>query len=398
MIFREVVNLDAFGELLSLSEQDKSARGLLHTPKEIAQQPDTWKETFRHFKKHRAQIQEFLRFADSSQHLIVFLIGAGTSDYIGRSLASLLCRLWQCVVIPVPSTDLATHFEESILPGQSYLWISFSRSGASPETAVVLEKALETHPDIHHIVVSCNAKGRMILGSVGKKQVLNICLDETVNDQGLAMTSSFTNMVVFGQCLAHVQSTDNYEEILGQLVNAGKSFMGVAAGLAGKLAAGHYSKACFVGSGPLQAVAKEAALKLLELTAGEVFTMSESALGLRHGPMAALDKDTLLVCFVSGDSRIQKFEIDLLEEIGRKKLVQTRVAVARESSSALDKVAENVITPGTNSQVADDYRAPVDVIFAQMLGLFFSLNRGLKPDCPSPNGAISRVVEAVSIY
>jgi tagatose-6-phosphate ketose/aldose isomerase len=61
-------------------------------------------------------------------------------------------------------------------------------------------------------------------------------------------------------------------------------------------------------------------------------------------------------------------------------------------------VAENVITPGTNFQVADDYRAPVDVIFAQMLGLFFSLHRGLKPDCPSPNGAISRVVEAVSIY
>ncbi len=390
--------MDAFAELLGLSEHDKSARGLLHTPKEIAQQPVTWNETFRYFRERQAEILEFLRFANPSQPPIVFLIGAGTSDYIGRSLASLLSRLWHCVVLPVPSTDLATHFEEAILPGHSYLWISFSRSGASPETAVVLERALQTHPDIRHIVVSCNAQGRMILGAAGKKQVLPMCLDESVNDQGLAMTSSFTNMVVFGQCLAHVRSSDEYEPILAQLVDAGKSFMEVAADLASTLAAGHYTKACFVGSGPLQAVAKESGLKLLELTAGKVFTMSESALGLRHGPMAALDKETLLVCFVSGDPRIQKFEIDLLEEIGRKKLVETRIAVARESTSALDKVAEKVITPGTNFRAADDYRTPVDVIFAQMLGLFFSLNRGLKPDCPSPSGAISRVVEAVNIY
>jgi tagatose-6-phosphate ketose/aldose isomerase len=44
------------------------------------------------------------------------------------------------------------------------------------------------------------------------------------------------------------------------------------------------------------------------------------------------------------------------------------------------------------------YRPAVDVIFSQMLGLFSSIELGLKPDTPSPNGLISRVVEKFAIY
>ena len=55
--------------------------------------------------------------------------------------------------------------------------------------------------------------------------------------------------------------------------------------------------------------------------------MTESVLGLRHGPMAALDKQTLLVCFVSSDERKQKYEVDLLREIGAKGIVAKRVVV-----------------------------------------------------------------------
>lgn len=70
----------------------------------------------------------------------VFLIGAGTSDYVGRSLQHLLRRRWQCEVIVVPSTSLLTHAEEWVVLGEKYLWISFSRSGDSPEGVSVIEK------------------------------------------------------------------------------------------------------------------------------------------------------------------------------------------------------------------------------------------------------------------
>jgi tagatose-6-phosphate ketose/aldose isomerase len=48
--------------------------------------------------------------------------------------------------------------------------------------------------------------------------------------------------------------------------------------------------------------------------------------------------------------------------------------------------------------MADERRHPVDAMFGLLPGLFASLWQGLKPDAPSPNGAISRVVSEVKIY
>ena len=394
--------MNPLSALLALPQEEKLLRGLLHTPQEIAQQPETWLATYERFRERRAEIHQFLHSAgiggNPTRRPTVFLVGAGTSDYIGRSLAQLLRRLWQCEVLAVPSTDLLTHTDQWLVPGRAYLWISFSRSGESPEGVAVVESALKRHPNIHHLLVTCNAHARMLRIAAGHKQVLGIALPEEVHDRGLAMTSSFSNMVVFGQCLAHVQTLESNENILHQLVEAGTNFLGVAAASAANLAAGNFTKACFIGSGALKAVATESALKLLELTAGQIQTMSESALGLRHGPMAALDEQTLLVAFLSGDEKVLSYETDLLEEIGRKQLVTTRVVVSAAYGSRLDAEAEHVLRPSPSLAIADDYRPPLDVMFGQLLGLFFSISRGLKPDCPSPSGAISRVVQNVLIH
>ena len=391
--------MSALSELLVLPGSEKAARGLEHTPAEIAQQPEAWLSTFEVFRKKREQIAEFLALAGigAGPRPTVFLIGAGTSDYIGQSLTFLLRRCWNCEVMAVPSTDLLTHMDEWMIPEKKYLWISFSRSGDSPEGVAVLEGARKNHPEIHHLVVSCNAKGRMIRESADDPRVLGVCLDDAVNDRGLAMTSSFSNMVVFGQCLAHVNDVGTYEKVLSQLVAAGRDFLPRAADCASALAKDAYTKACFVGSGALRAVAKESALKLLELTAGKTLTMSESVLGLRHGPMAALDHGTLFVCFLSSSRRVQAYERDLLDEIGKKRLVGCRVVVGG-SEIGRDSLAEHYLESSAMSGLSDDYRTAVDVIFGQLLGLFGSLRWNLRPDFPSPNGAISRVVQGVNIH
>jgi tagatose-6-phosphate ketose/aldose isomerase len=402
MELRRELRVDALSELLRLPDSERDARGLAHTPAEIAQQPDTWITTFELFRRKQAEIAEFLSRAGLGAGLAskptVFLIGAGTSDYIGQSLTYLLRKCWHCEVIAVPSTDLLTHMDDMLIPERKYLWVSFSRSGDSPEGVAVLERARKISADIHHLVVSCNANGRMIRESVGDPRVSSVCLDDAVNDRGLAMTSSFSNMVVFGQCLAHVDDLARYEKVLWELVQAGKNLLPRAADCASALAKEGYTKACFVGSGPLRAVTKECALKLLELTAGKTLTMSESVLGLRHGPMAALDQATLFVCFLSGNRRVQQYERDLLDEIGQKQLVRSRIVVAGGGISRMDSFNEHCFMPATPSTLADDYRPVVDVIFGQLLGLFFSLQWKLRPDCPSPNGAISRVVQNVSIH
>lgn len=142
----------------------------------------------------------------------------------------------------------------------------------------------------------------------------------------------------------------------------------------------------------------ESALKLLELSAGNVQTMWQPTLALRHGPMAALDSDTLFISFLSSEHRRRRYELDLLEEIGNKHLVRSRVAIAAAPDTSLQQAAEYVLTSDEDLGIPDLYRSVIDVIFGQLLGLFSSLHYGLKPDSPSPNGAISRVVENVGIY
>lgn len=397
--------MDQLLRLLNLDEEEKARRGLVHTPGEIAQQPNTWAATFLRVQQQQVEIKSFLQLAgitpdhfESGPRPVVFLIGAGTSDYIGQALMHLLRQKWRCEVVAVASTDLLTGMEEYILRDQKYLWISFSRSGDSPEGVVTLEKALAEYPEIFHIVVSCNGEGRMVRAHRDDRRVFELLLDDAVNDRGLAMTSAFSNMVVCGQCLAHLWSLQEYERILHALMARGEEFLPAAADTAAALAQGPFTRACFIGASSLKAVSRESALKMLELTAGQIVTMSESTLGLRHGPMAALNEETLFVCFASSEGRRQQYEIDLLKEIGQKGVVRTRVAVGLNEESGIQGVAEHFLLPGPQPSIPDIYRPPLDVIFGQLLGLFFSIRCNLKPDRPSPTGVISRVVQNVTIH
>lgn len=394
--------MDPLSQLLHLPLSEKQERGLVHTPHEIAQQPGTWQKTFTQLEARLPELQKFLAKAgiggNAEARPIVFLIGAGTSDYIGHSLHLLLRQQWQCEVVPVASTSLLVDFAEWTLPDRPYLWISFSRSGDSPEGVAVLERALAECPNVAQLLVTCNAEGRMNQAVAGRENCFALVLDDATNDRSLAMTSSFTNMVLTGQILAHAQNLAAYRPILDSLVEAGVALLPRAAELASRLIATGFESACFVGSGALAGAAKESALKVLELTAGQIPTMSESTMGLRHGPMAALQRSTLFVALVASQPQQQRYALDLLKEIGSKELVETRVAVALEATDEIHQAAEEVLTPGVAVTVPDLYRPVLDVFLGQILGLLASIDHGLKPDAPSPSGAISRVVQNVGIY
>lgn len=395
--------IETLESLLNATDEEKTLRGTRYTPREIAQQPATWGKTFTILQEQQKGLQKFLEtcgfdLQTKSGNPPVFLIGAGTSDYIAHAVSYVLRQSWGCDVWAVPSTSLLTNLEDFIVPGRDSLWISFSRSGDSSEGLAVLEQALERYPWVRHLVITCNGKSGMAQACTGAPdRAFVLVLDESVNDRGLAMTSSFTNMVVAGQCLAHIANLQSYEEVLSDLSDAGMRLLKSISEKAPELVLKEFSKACFVGSGALHAVARESALKLLELTAGKIQTMSESTLGLRHGPMSALDGNTLSVSFLSRDARRRKYEVDLLEEIKTKRLGKLRVVVSPDSDENLNQLADEVLCLHT-PRLRDEYRPPLDVMLAQSVGLLTSLKLGLKPDCPSPNGAISRVVTHVNIY
>lgn len=380
---------------------EQKARGVFFTSREIAQQPETWGNTLQIFKKNQERICSFLESIGMLGLLegrpVVMLVGAGTSDYIGHALMLLLRQKWGCEVSACASTELLPNLDEYVVSGRRYLWVSFSRSGDSPEAVAVVERAIKLHPDIAHLVITCNAQAQLITVCKEAKHACAIVLDDEVNDRSLAMTSSFTNMVLMGQCLAHAWSIEEYSTILERLVRAGRGFMPRAKAEAERLSQLGFTRACMVGTGSLASVAKESALKVLEMTAGQMSTMSETVLGLRHGPMAALDAKTLFLCFVSGEERRANYAADLLREIGEKEITAERIAIG--PASAREKIAsycESYLA--VDDGLADDYRPVVDVIFGQLLGLYSSVARGLKPDSPSPGGVINRVVEKFRIY
>jgi tagatose-6-phosphate ketose/aldose isomerase len=223
-------------------------------------------------------------------------------------------------------------------------------------------------------------------------------LDDAVNDRGLAMTSSFSNLVIAGQFLAYIRTPEAYAPILEGLVDMGERLLPKAAELAATMAEKPVDQVCFLGTGALEAVSDESALKVLELNAGRIHTIAQSPLGLRHGPLSSLDSKTLVVAYVSGEEPRAQYEIDLLKELREKQLGSAMVVVAPNQDSRLSAVTPNVLSLGAPKGFPDTLRPPVDVMMGQLLGLFYSIRNGLAPDSPSPSGAISRVVSHVKIY
>ena len=394
---------DPLCALLDLPEQERNERGLQHTPREIWQQPDTWSKTYDRCRENQAALNDVLRRAGigrgSTSSPTVYLVGAGTSDYTGRALAPLLRRRWGCDVWPIPSTTLLTEFEEFHRPGREYLWISFSRSGESPEGVALLEQALDRHREIRHLVITCNQHGPMAqLCLRNPDRAVALVLDDAVNDRGLAMTSSFSNMVLAGQCVGHLEDIAQFGEVVAQISEAGRRFLPMAAETAATITSLGCTRSCFVGAGALRAVADECALKVVELSAGKVTTLAETPLGLRHGPLSSVDGQTLFVAFLSSESRRRGYELDLLREIDRKHLGRVRAVITARGDGDVSALVDYSLSLNCAADFPDHFRPVLDVMFGQLIGLFASMRCGLKPDQPSPGGTITRVVAPIKLY
>src|SRR5690606_32477877 len=83
----------------------------------------------------------------------------------------------------------------------------------------------------------------------------------------------------------------------------------------GALAARGFDRVAYLGSGVLQGLAREAALKLGELSNGAVATCYDSTLGFRHGPKTFVTANTLVAVFVSNDPLTRRYDLDLVDEL-----------------------------------------------------------------------------------
>jgi tagatose-6-phosphate ketose/aldose isomerase len=148
----------------------------------------------------------------------------------------------------------------------------------------------------------------------------------------------------------------------------------------------------YLGSGPFLGLAREAALKLLELTDGGLVTMFDSTLGFRHGPKTFVTGETLVVVFVSNDPLTRAYDRDMIEELRADGVAGAVIAV-----SAQGEIGDTVPVGGLERAADGDLLFPY-IVPAQLFALHASLARGLTPDTPNKAGTVSRVVAGVRIH
>jgi tagatose-6-phosphate ketose/aldose isomerase len=378
-------------------------RGYGHTLREIAQQPVTWQATAALMSRSTASLVALLKNSVAAARKgmprgQIVLTGSGSSVYIGECLALPLQSALRLPVQAFPSGLLLTHSAACLLPDVPGLVISFGRSGNSPESAATVDLLLKNAPAIRHLLITCNRDGRLATAYPADPRVLTLTLDDRTHDRSLVMTSSFTNMWLAARVLGLLDAPRSYARLVSRLENLARHVLSSRATDLARIAHVGCRRAVFLGTGPRHGSARESALKILEMTAGRIVSFAESFLGLRHGPVSGLDRETLVVAFLASDPIVRAFEVDVLRELNQKRLGGIRVIVGESIPRELlsrDDVA--VDCPGLRV-LGDENAPPVDVLVGQLLGLFYSLELGLSPDNPSPAGVIQRVVQGFAIH
>jgi tagatose-6-phosphate ketose/aldose isomerase len=360
----------------------------LDTAEEIAQQPALWRELGASLQSRAAEVAAFLGGCLHDPRQRVILTGAGSSCYVGEIAADELNAAWPAQVRAVATTSLLTHPELYLEPGAPTLLVSFARSGGSPESLAAVDLVRGMVAEARFLNITCNAQGQLARQGATDARTFNLLMPAASCDRGFAMTSSFTCMLLAALCML---GKGEWRERLAALAQAGEAALRDWAAPVAALAAQAVQRVVYLGSGPLEALARESALKILELTGGRVLAMSNTALGFRHGPKSALNRQSLVVLFRSSKALARRYEDDLLQELRRDGIAGTVVTVGSDADFAL-------AAPGLAGQLPDAWLAPLWLLMAQQYALHRSAALGLTPDNPFADGTVNRVVQGVTIY
>ena len=362
------------------------------TAAEIAQQPDLWGELAELLEQARAPLEGFLGdWLRKPENRVVFT-GAGSSGFIAEMVADPVNAQWPAEVRAIHTTSLLTHPELYLQRDRPTLLVSFARSGSSPESVAAVDLVRDSVTEARFLDITCNPEGELARRGRGRADTFTLLMPAASCDRAFAMTSSLTCML-----LAALAAFDGapWPQRLGRLralASLGRQAAETWEAPVAELARQPHSRVIYLGSGPLEGWSREAALKLLELTAGRVPALANTPLGFRHGPKSLLDGETLVVVLRSAQPLARLYEQDLLDELRRDGVAGRVLSVGPRVEGETDDFA----LPA--SGLADAWLAPLWLGFAQRYALHRSAALGFTPDNPFPDGTVNRVVQGVTIH
>lgn len=367
---------------LGFTYTELEQKNAVWTAREISQQPRLWQMLSETLAARKNQLDSWLAPILAEPVLRIIMTGAGTSAYIGEALQPHLQKHMSLTpgqrIEAVSTTDILSNPDMYLQSAVPTLLVSYGRSGNSPESKAAVQLANQLVDKCWHLVVSCNGEGALAKACEGNDRYQLLLMPEQAHDQSFAMTSSFTCMML-STLLLFAPNEAQFERMqalaLGILA---EQVDGIA-----NLATLACERLVFLGAGPLKAIAREAALKVLELTAGQLPSFYETPLGFRHGPKSLINTATQLVLLPSADPYTSRYDSDLRLELER------------------DGQVLHLGAPLPLSQIQgleDAWLGFPYILYCQIMGFFKALQHGVGPDNPCPTGEVNRVVQGVTLY
>lgn len=372
----------------------------LNTAKEIIQQPDTWRESVKNLIKNKIEIKSFIDSFLSKKEFRIILTGAGTSAFAGEVCEPYLTSLLNKRVEAIATTDLVASPKSYFIKGMPTLLISFARSGNSPESVHAVNLANQLVDDLYQVVITCNENGKLAKNTVNDEKSLLLLMPPQTNDLGFAMTSSFTTMVLNAMAVFNINNIENFSSDVDKLSNSVNDFIENNIEKVTSLANEDFERIVYLGSSTSKGIARESALKVLELTAGKVNASYDTPLGFRHGPKSVVDDETVSVIYISNDEYIRQYDLDLAKEmLAHKKNDKVVIVGDNIEEDILNKADYVFNVENINYTVENEVLLPLQqIIFGQMLSFLKSVNLGITPDNPCPTGEVNRVVQGVILH
>lgn len=366
-----------------------------NTYNEIHSQPQIWREWSADIQTLSTEIRQWIAIRNPRE---VWFCGAGTSAFIGDTLSGFLGADSSRIYRAISTTDFVSAPYNFPQPDHQVLIVSFGRSGASSETIAMLDILDNHYTQADRLNITCDASSPLATReTIGKGQQRTITLPASTLDKGFAMTSSYSTMLLSALacfdptppleiCNIFQQLADQAEPLLNNLPKEFTALLNTP------------PKRCiFLGSGALKGTARESALKILELTAGQTITQWDSCLGFRHGPKAIVDDGTKIFILVSNHKHTQQYDLDMAKEIAAQYGQDKVVTIGITAPQMQINLAQSNFDPQLAKH--DAWCSILYILVAQTLCVYWSSALGHNVDNPFiDQGNLTRVVSGVTIY
>ena len=274
--------------------------------------------------------------------------------------------------------DVASEFRyRNPILNKDDIFIVISQSGETADTLAAMRLAKKAGA---HIIAITNC-----VGSTVSREADDVIYTWAGPEIAVASTKAYTTQLaclyLLALKMANIRgkiSSDEYLKLLGQLEKVPSQVDEILKDMESvqKFAAGHFNKnkVFFIGRLFDSATSLECALKLKEVSYmhSEAFAAGE----LKHGPIALIDKQTLVVAIATQSELYDKLSSNIVE-------VKTRGAstlvISQDKKDSFKEVADEVISiPETD----DAFEPILSIIPAQSFAYYCAVQRGNDPDKP----------------